>query len=285
VTTIWTGLSVGAVYGLVALGYNIVFLASGVLNFANASLLMVGIFVTYWALVTEHLPFGVAILIAAVVAMAVAVVQERLAIRPVKSLDGMVVTTVGAAIVMSGAVQVIWGSNTLSFGFLGRTTPLRVLGGSVLIDELALIVAVLVLTGLASYALRRTMIGLALLAGAENQEAITLRGIDAKRLRLVAFAISGVLAGVAACLVGPQTLAYPDLGSTLALKGFVALAIGGFGSVPGGLVGGFAVGLIEAETASYMNSAYSDIFVLVALLAVLLARPSGLFVRARVRTV
>jgi branched-chain amino acid transport system permease protein len=285
VTTIWTGLSVGAVYGIVALGYNIVFLACGALNFANASLLMVGIFVTYWARVTEHLSFGVAILVAAAVAMVVAVAQERLTIRPVKSLDGMVVTTVGAAIVMAGVVQVIWGSNPLSFKFVGRTSPLRVLGGSVLIDELALIAAALMLTGLTSYALRRTMVGLALLAGAENQEAMTLRGIDARRLRLAAFAISGVLAGAAACLVGPQTLAYPDLGSTLALKGFVALAIGGFGSVAGGLAGGFAVGLIEAEVAGYMNSAYSDIFVLVALLAVLLARPSGLFVRARERTV
>jgi branched-chain amino acid transport system permease protein len=164
-TNIWTGLSVGAVYGLVALGYNIVFLACGVLNFANASLLMVGIFVTYWARVTEHLSFGLAILVAVAVAMVVAVAQERLTVRPVKSLDGMVVTTVGAAIVMAGVVQVIWGSNPLSFGFIGRTSPLRVLGGSVLVDELALIVTALALTGLTVYALRRTMVGLALLAG------------------------------------------------------------------------------------------------------------------------
>jgi branched-chain amino acid transport system permease protein len=285
VTTIWTGLSIGAVYALVALGYNIVFLACGALNFANASLIMLGTFVTYWALRTEHLPFPAAVVISAAVVTAVAVVQERVGIRPVASMDGLLVTTVGAATILSGVAQVIWGSTPLPVPFAGSPSPLTVLGGRVFTDELALIVAAVALSAGAWVTLRRTMAGLALLAASEDQEASTLRGVDARRLRLLAFAASGLLAGAAACLVGPQTLAYPDLGSTLALTGFVALALGGFGSVLGGLAGGLVIGLIDAVVASRLGGSYPDLFLFGVLLLVLLARPSGLLGRARERVV
>ncbi len=284
-TTIWTGLSVGAVYALVALGYNIVFLSSGAFNFANASLIMLGTFVTYWALRTEHLPFGVAILVAAATVTVVAVVQERIGIRPVTSMDGLLVTTVGAATILSGVAQVIWGSTPLPVPFVGPKNPLTVLGGRVFADELSLIVAAVALSVGAWITLRRTMLGLAFLAASEDQEASTLRGLDARWLRLLAFAVSGLLAGAAACLVGPQTLAYPDLGSTLALTGFVALALGGFGSVLGGLIGGLAVGLIDAVVASQLGGSYSDLFLFGVLLLVLMARPGGLLGRTRERIV
>lgn len=284
-TTIWTGLSIGAVYALVALGYNIVYLASGALNFANASLIMLGTFVTYWALSTEHLPFAVAILIAAAIVTVVAVIQERVGIRPVTSMDGLLVTTVGAATILTGIAEVIWGSNPLPVPFPGSRNPLTVLGGRVFTDELSLIVAAIVLSTGLWITLRRTMLGLALLASSEDQEASTLRGVDVRWLRLLAFAVSGLLAGAAACLVGPQTLAYPGLGSTLALTGFVALALGGFGSILGGLVGGLAIGLIEALVASQLGGSYSDIFLFAVLLLVLLARPSGLLGRTRERVV
>lgn len=284
-TTIWTGLSVGAVYALVALGYNIVYLASGALNFANASLIMLGTFISYWALTTEHLPFLAAVLISAAVVTVVAIVQEQVGIRPVKSMDGLLVTTIGAATILSGVTQVIWGSTPLPVPFAGPRNPLTFLGGRLFTDELALIVAAIAASAGAWILLRRTMTGLALLAAAENREASTLRGVDSQRIRLLAFAVSGLLAGAAACLIGPQTLAYPDLGSSLALTGFVALALGGFGSVPGGLVGGLAIGLVDAVVASQLGGSYPDIFLLGVLLLVLLARPGGLLGRARQRVV
>jgi branched-chain amino acid transport system permease protein len=285
VTTIWTGLSVGAVYALVALGYNIVYLASGALNFANASLIMLGTFISYWALTTEHLPFLAAVLISAAVVTVVAIVQEQVGIRPVKSMDGLLVTTIGAATILSGVTQVIWGSTPLPVPFAGPQNPLTFLGGRLFADELALIAAAIAASVGAWILLRRTMTGLALLAAAENREASTLRGVDSQRIRLLAFAVSGLLAGAAACLIGPQTLAYPDLGSSLALTGFVALALGGFGSVPGGLVGGLAIGLVDAVVAGQLGGAYPDIFLLGVLLLVLLARPGGLLGRARQRVV
>jgi branched-chain amino acid transport system permease protein len=285
VTTVWTGLSVGAVYALVALGYNIVYLASGALNFANAALIMLGTFVSYWALTTQHLPFAVAVLLAAVVVTAVAVIQERIGIRPVSSTEGLLVTTVGAATILSGVAQVIWGSTPLPVPFIGPRDPLTLLGGRLFVDELSLIVAAVVLSAGAWLLQRRTMLGLALLAASEDREASTLRGVDSRRIRLLAFAVSGVLAGAAACLIGPQTLAYPDLGSQLALTGFVALALGGFGSVIGGLIGGLTIGLVDAVVASQLGGAYPNIFLLAVLLVVLLARPGGLLGTAQQRVV
>jgi branched-chain amino acid transport system permease protein len=285
VTTVWTGLSVGAVYALVALGYNIVYLASGALNFANAALIMLGTFVSYWAQTTEHLPFALAVLLAAVIVTAVAVIQERIGIRPVSSTEGLLVTTVGAATILSGVAQVVWGSTPLPVPFIGPRDPLTLLGGRLFVDELALIVAAVVLSAAAWLLQRRTMLGLALLAASEDREASTLRGVDSRRIRLLAFAVSGVLAGAAACLIGPQTLAYPDLGSQLALTGFVALALGGFGSVIGGLIGGLTIGLVDAVVASQLGGAYPNIFLLAVLLLVLLARPGGLLGTTRQRVV
>jgi branched-chain amino acid transport system permease protein len=284
-TTVWTGLAVGAVYALVALGYNLVYLASGALNFANAALIMLGTFIAYWAQVTEHLPFAVAVLLAAAVVTAVAVLQERIGIRPVSSTEGLLVTTVGAATILSGVVQLIWGSTPLAVPFPGTRNPLSLFGGRLFGYELAVIVAAVLLTVAVWVLQRRTMLGLALLAASEDREASTLRGINPQRIRLLAFAVSGLLAGAAACLIGPQTLAYPDLGSELALTGFVALALGGFGSVIGGLVGGLAIGLIDAVVASQLGGAYPDIFLLAVLLLVLLAKPGGLLGATRQRVV
>src|SRR6185369_9838602 len=130
---------------------------------------------------------------------------------------------------------------------------------------------------------RRTMLGLALLAVVEDREAAQLRGVNVRRMALGAFAFSGLLAGLLGPLIGPKTFAVATLGSALALKGFVALAIGGFGSVPGGLVGGFAVGLVEASAGRWLGSAYADLSVFAMLLLVLLVRPTGLFGRVRER--
>jgi len=284
-TTIWAGLSIGAVYALVAVGYNIVFAASGTFNFAHAQLMMVGIFIAYAGLVTLKLPLLVVFALAAVVVAAVAAVEERVAIRPVTGTEGHLVTTVGMASLLDGASQLIWGNQPLQVPFFGPAGVWQVLGGRVLPVELLLIVAALAIAAGLVLIGRRTMLGLALLAVAEDREAAQLRGVNVRRMALGAFAFSGLLAGLLGPLIGPKTFAVATLGSALALKGFVALAIGGFGSVPGGLVGGFAVGLVEASAGRWLGSAYADLSVFAMLLLVLLVRPTGLFGRVRERVV
>jgi branched-chain amino acid transport system permease protein len=284
-TLLWSGLASGAVYALVAIGYNIVFISSQTFNFAQAQLVMVGAFVAYFGLVTLHLPAAVVALMAAASVMILAGLEERLAVRPVADPEGQLVTTLGVATLLNGATQLIWGSQALSVPFFGPNGIVSVLGGRAYPVEIALVVAAVLLVVVFVYLSRHLMVGLALLAMAANREAAMLRGVNVRRLALGAFALSGAVAGLTGMLVGPYTFAEATLGSSLALYGFVALAIGGFGSMGGALVGGAVVGIVGALSSRYAGAEYSDLYVFAVLLIVLFARPAGLFVRTRERVV
>ncbi|WP_027943767.1 branched-chain amino acid ABC transporter permease [Amycolatopsis taiwanensis] len=284
-TLIWSGLALGAVYALVAVGYNIVFISSRTFNFAHAQLMMVGTFVAYTGLVTLHLPVIVVALLAAVTVLVLAGLEERFAVRPAASHETQLVTTLGAATLLNGAAQLIWGGQPLTVPFFGSNDVTTLLGGRVYPVEIVLIVLAVVLVVVLAQLSRRTLLGLALLGMSEDREAAMLRGINVKRLVLGAFALSGALAGVLGLFVGPKTYAVATLGSALALKGFVALAIGGFGSLAGALLGGLSVGVIESATARYLGSEFSNLMVFAVLLIILLARPAGLFGRVRERAV
>lgn len=283
--TIWSGLALGAIYGIVAIGYNIVFVSSNVFNFAHAQLIMLGTFLAYWGSVTLKLPTVLVFLLAGAITAVVAVVIERTAIRPVRGTEGQLVTTVGFATLLNGVTQVIWGGEPLQVPFFGSSKVVSVLGGRVFPVELTLIGVALLLTVAFVAVSRGSMLGLAVLAVSEDREAALMRGINVRALAIGAFAVSGLVAGLLGPLIGPKTFAVATLGSALALKGFVAMAIGGFGSAPGALIGGVAVGLIEAESGRYLGSSYSTLMVFVALLAVLLLKPTGLFGHARERVV
>jgi len=276
-TLFLSALSLGAVYALVAVGYNIVFTASGAFNFAHAQLLMLGVFVAYWGLAVLKLPIIVVFLLAAALVAAAAAVEERLAIRPVRGVEAQLVTTVGAATLIEGASGLIWGNAARQVPFPGSTRVVTVFGGRVFPIELVLIGVAVALVLVLAWLSRRSMIGLALLAVAEDREAALLRGINVRAVGLGAFMFSGAVAGLVAPVVGPKTFAVATLGTALALKAFVALALGGFGSVFGGLVGGFAVGVSEQLTARYVGSTYVNLVVFGLLLLVLLVRPTGLF--------
>lgn len=284
-TLLWGALSLGAVYALIALGYNIVFIASGVFNFAHAQLIMVATFVAYWGLAQAHLSAVLVFLVAAGVVGVLALAEERIAIRPVRGTDGQLVTTVGVATLLNGATQLIWGGQPLTVPFLSSDTVWTVFGGRVLPVEVLLIAVAVVLSVALVIYLRRSMVGLAMLAMAENREAASLRGINVRAVALGAFVASGILAGALGPVVGPKTFAVATLGSALALKGFVALALGGFGSVTGGLVGGLVVGIVEEYTTRYLDSSYANMMILAVLLLVLMIRPSGLFGEVRERAV
>ncbi|MDN5757533.1 MAG: branched-chain amino acid ABC transporter permease [Tomitella sp.] len=284
-TILWSGLALGAVYALVAIGYNIVFVSSNTFNFAQAQLMMVGTFVAYAGLVTWQLPVVVVVILAAVVVGLVAGVEDLVAVWPVKDRHTQLVTTLGVATLLGGACQLIWGSEPLTVPFLSYDDPIGFLGGRTYPVELALIAAAILLVILLSWFGKRTVMGLALMGISEDREAATLRGVNVRRLALGAFAFSGVLAGVLGILVGPKTFAVATLGTALAIKGFVALAIGGFGSLVGSVIGGFTVGLVEAFSALHLGAQYSSLMVFAVLIVLLLVRPTGLFGRVGERVV
>ena len=216
---------------------------------------------------------------------AAAFTESVIASRTVENHDNILVTLLGASRLLTGAEQLTWGGEPLTVSFFGGNDAIDLLGARVFPVELTLIALVVVLVVLLGLYGRYSLTGLALRAMSEDREAAQLRGVNLARLALIAFIAAGALAGFLGIFVGPKTYAVVTLGSSLALKGFVVLAVGGFGSMPGVLVGGLIVGLAEALAARYLGGDFSHLSVFLILILVLLIRPAGLFVRTRERKV
>lgn len=284
-TLVWSGLALGAVYALVAIGYNIVYQSAKTFNFAHAQLLMLGVFVTYTCLMQWGLPWILVLILAAAAVAVVAAIENVVAVRPVKDIHNVLVTTIGASTFLNGMVSLVWGNQPLAVSFPFGNDAIDLLGGRVYPIEPVLIVLVIAIVIVDIWISRRFLVGLALQAMSEDSEAAQLRGVNIRAMAFGAFVVAGALAGAAAVFVGPKTFAVSTLGDSLALKGFVALAIGGFGSMPGALVGGAAVGLVEILAARYLGGTYSNLMIFVLLLSVFIVRPAGLFVQSTERTV
>lgn len=286
-TTLLAGLSVGAVYAIVAIGYNVVFIPAGVINFAQAALIMLGTFVSYWGLATQGWPVWVVVPITAALIGAVALVEERVAVRPIfgTGVHGELVTTLGVAVLLEGVATVIWGDQPLTLPLPSMDEPVTLFGGRAIVADLALVAVAVVLAFGAHEWTRRSIFGLAGLAASEDREAAVLRGINVRRMTMVAFVISGILAGALAPLIASKTLAITTLGSALAVKGFVAFAIGGFGNIRGALFGGLLIGVVEAGGQRYLGSQFAGLLVFGLLVVLLLVKPGGLFATRKERMV
>lgn len=287
ITTILAGLTVGAVYAIVAVGYNIVFIASRVFNFAQAQFVMVGAFTAFVFSTSLDVPLWVTVLAASVIGAVIGGLEEVLAIRWLRGRGSHneLVTTLGVATLLSGIALAFWGSEPRQLSYFNENRAIDLLGGRVLITELFTILAAIVLAVTVGIVTKRTMLGLASLATSEDREAGALRGINASVMAVGAFMIAGALMASMGPLVASKTFVVYNIGDLLAVKSFVALAIGGFGSYRGALIGAFGVGLIEIFAARYLGTAWENITVFVLLLAILLFIPNGIFARRSVRTV
>lgn len=284
-TIFWSGLAIGAVYALVAIGYNIVYLSQKTFNFAQAALMMLGAFLAYLGIAVWQLPWWLVAILAAVIVGAIAALEERVAIRPVKDSHNLLVTTLGASFIMEGVAQVVWGGEPRKVPFFIGDGVLDFAGGRVYPVELALIVLVVLLVVALQQFSKRSLIGIALLGMSEDREAAQLRGVNVRRFAFLAFVFTGMLAGIVGVFVGPKTFAVATLGASLAIKGFVVLAIGGFGSLGGVLVGGAVVGLTEVFASRYLGTDFANLSVFAILIIILMLKPTGLFTRSRERVV
>jgi branched-chain amino acid transport system permease protein len=285
VTTVLAGLSVGAVYALVALGYNIVYIGSGTLNFAHANLMMLGVFLAYWGLVQLSWTIVPVLVVAVLIVALAAVTEERIAIRPVRHMQGQLVTMVGTATLITGIIEIVWGQQALSVPSFFDNAPTHVLGGAVLPGDLVLIALAVVLTAAVALVSRFSMIGLAALAVSEDREAAQLRGINVRRMQFGVFALSGAIAGLLGPFLGPLTFASYTLPASLAVIGFVALALGGYGSIVLSSAAAFAIGLVQQYTSRYISGNYENLMVFAILIIVLMVVPNGLAGARRERTV
>jgi branched-chain amino acid transport system permease protein len=280
---IFSGLTVGAVYALVALGFTLIYNASDVVNFAQGEFVMLGGMTTVF-LGLAGVPLPIAALIAVIATVAVGVALHRLAIEPARNAGpvALIMITIGASIFLRGIAQVIFDKRFHSLPSLFGSEPIRVGGAAILPQSLVVLFGAVVIVVLLWVFIDRTLLGKAVIATATNRLAARLVGIDTRRIVGFSFAVSAAIGAVAGILVTPITLTSYEVGTLLALKGFAAAMLGGMGNAIGAVVGGILLGLLEAFAAGYLSSQYKDAVAFLVILGVLFAMPQGLFGRANV---
>jgi branched-chain amino acid transport system permease protein len=274
------GISLGAVYALVAHGYNITFWALRVVNFGHGSFLMMAVMVAL-AVVNAGLPLGIAILAGLGLSAAMGYGLELVAVRPVlraRAGMGWVVSTLGAGIVLQAIATETWGTQTKAFPAIvfESTDYVRVAGVQLSAQLLLAFAAALAVMALFEVGIRFTLLGKAMRATAVDPECARAMGINTRWMISLAFVLSGLLAGLAGILIAPFTGIDPAFGLELMIKGFVAAVVGGLGSSSGALLGGIFVGLLELLVGGYISSAARNGVVFSVLILVLAVRPQGL---------
>jgi branched-chain amino acid transport system permease protein len=270
------GLSIGAVYALVALGFSIVFRTMGLVNFGHADVLMIGAFLTVTFFLDAHLSFPIAMVLAVTLTATLGLGFERV-LRPLerKDLDLMLIGTIGFGIALQGAAVLIWGSTGRAVRTPIEDSPLDIAGVTVRsYDVLVLVLTAAVVLALYTF-LERSKAGTAMQAAAMDHDTATAMGIDVARCNGRAFAIGAGLAAIAGGLVGPRLYVSAGMGAAVGIKGFAAAILGGFGNIPGAIVGGLLLGLIESY-ASGSQGSYSEVITFVIFTVVIVLRPSGL---------
>jgi branched-chain amino acid transport system permease protein len=278
---IFAGLTSGAIYALVALGFGVVHNTMGIVNFTQVDFVSLGGMLLFSALFAGGLPMPVALVLAIIGVTLIGLVVEALGIRPARTRSHLVLIflTIGLSIILRGVMKLVWGKNRMAVPPLTGELPVKFLGATILPQTLWILVLTSAAILLLVLFFRKTNLGLAMRAVAANEHAAQVVGLNVGRVKAASFALAGALGGLAGCLVTPiTTLAY-DVGVLLGLKGFAAAILGGFGSFPGAILGGLMLGLLESLGAGYLSSGYKDVLAFVILLLVLFIKPTGLISR------
>ncbi len=275
-----SGLAIGAIYGLVAMGFAVVFYVTRVINFATGQLLMVSIMITA-ALSRAGVPDAISIIVGIASATIAGVVIYFVAVRTVLRFDrfsfAWLVSTLGVAIVLQSAAAIIWGPTSRGFPALLNRDNIRIGDAGITWQELtAIIVGIVAVAGFELFR-RRTLFGKLGMAISSDPEMASAVGARVTGYAVGAFAIGGLLAGVAGILVGPITFSNPYLGDTYGIAGFVALMIGGIEKPAAAMGGGMVLGVLSVGANTFIGSQASDWFPFVVVVVVLLIAPHGLF--------
>lgn len=281
-----SGLTVGAVYALVALGFTLVYNASDVVNFAQGEFVILGGMVTVFAS-AAGIPLPLAALLAVVVSVVVGLLLYWLAIEPARDASPvtLIIITIGASILLRGAAQILFDKQFHKLPSISGDTPVNLLGAAIQPQSFWVLGGTAVIVILLYVFLERTVLGKAVLATAANKLAARLVGINTTTVMALAFGGSAAIGAVACVLITPITLTSYDVGTLLALKGFAAAMLGGMGNPLGAVAGGLLLGLLEAFGVGYISSTYKDAFAFIVILLVLFAMPQGLFGRRTVERV
>jgi branched-chain amino acid transport system permease protein len=283
---LFSGLTIGAIYALVALGFTLIYNASDVINFAQGEFVMIGGMVTFFAL-AAGVPLPLAALLAVVTAVVIGLALYRFAIQPARDATAvtLIIITIGASILLRGLASVLFDKNFHSYPPFAGSDPINIGGATVLPQSLLVLLGVGVIVLALWLLMSKTLIGKAIIATAANKTAARLVGVNTMTIIGLSFAASAAIGAIGGILVTPITLTNYDVGTLLALKGFAAAMLGGMGSPIGAVAGGLIVGLLESFGAGYISSAYKDAIAFIVILLVLFVMPQGLFGRAAVERV
>jgi branched-chain amino acid transport system permease protein len=283
---LFSGLTVGAVYALVALGFTLIYNASDVLNFAQGEFVMLGGMITVFA-VAAGVPLPFAALMAVAIAVAVGLALYWLGMAPARGATAvsLIIITIGASILTRGVTSLVFDKNFHALQPFAGDKPLMVGGAALLPQSIIVLIGAGVIVLMLWLFVTRTLTGKAILATAANRVAARLVGINTNAVIALSFGVSAAIGAVGGVLATPITLTSYDAGTLLALKGIAASMLGGMGNPLGAVVGGLTVGLLEAFGAGYISSAYKDAIALIVILLVLFVMPQGLFGRARMERV
>ena len=282
-----SGLSTGAIYALIGIGFAIIYNTTEIINFAQGELVMLGGMFTLFFLNVCKLPLPLAIILAVAATTAAGILFERLTIRPLKSPTplGLIIITIGGSILIRGIAMLVWGKDTHALPSFSGNEPLAIGAATILPQHLWIF-------GLTAIAIvgnklffQYSITGKAMRACAANRRAAGLVGIDVRRMIMFSFAISATLGSLAGIIVAPLTMTSYDVGIMLGLKGFCAAIIGGLSGGVGTVLGGLLLGILESLGAGLVSSGYKDAIAFVILLLILIIRPQGLFGRAQTERV
>ena len=279
IQTLISGLSLGSIYALIALGYTMVYGIAKMLNFAHGDIIMVGAYAVITAVFTMGLPPFIAILISIALCALLGIVIEFLAYRPLRQAQplAVLITAIGVSYLLQNLALLIYGSEQKAFPTIVALPTVHI--GGVYIDGITratLVVTAVIMVALSLF-INKTRMGKAMRAVSEDKEAAELMGISVNRTITVTFAIGSALAGVAAIFYGAAyTYIRPTTGAMPGIKAFTAAVFGGIGSIPGAMLGGILLGVIEQLSKTYISTLWADAIVFGVLVVVLVVKPTGL---------
>ena len=275
------GIYIGAIYAIIALGYTMVYGIAKMLNFAHGDVIMVGAYMSFTVVSSMGMPVVVSILVAMAVCTLLGIVIEGLAYKPLRGASSLAVliTAIGVSYFLQNAAQLIWGPAEIAFKSVVSAKPLVLFDGALSISMeviVTLVVAVLIMVGLTMF-VNKTKMGKAMRAVSEDRAAAQLMGINVNKTISTTFAIGSALAAVAGVLLCSKVQSvWPTVGSMPGIRAFTAAVFGGIGSIPGAMLGGMLLGLIETMSGAFISTQFSDAIVFMVLIIILLLKPAGL---------
>lgn len=279
IQTLITGLSIGGIYALMAVGYSLVFSILNFSNFAYGSIIMLGAYVGYFALVKMGLPVGLAIVASIVGTAILCYLNERFSYRTLRKRKAtslyFMISAMGTSILLENLVYATIGARFYAYPQLFARQDLKIAGSSIgLLDIFALLFSCLAIYALHSF-LKRSNIGIAIRAASYDMQVCEINGVNINQLIGWVFLLAGGLAGISGMFLGMKYMVYPTMG-WITNKAYIAAVIGGLGSLPGAVIGGLLLGLLETFVSAYVSSVIRDVFSFSLLIVMLMVLPTGL---------